>query len=336
MKAVVFNQNGLQLTDNYPRPVLQAGEALIRVSLAGICGTDLEIVKGYKDFEGVLGHEFCGVIETINSKGSGDSASGAGGRLSLGARVVGEINCGCGLCSYCLKSLKSHCFKRTVPGISGRDGCMAEFLALPLENLHCIPDTVTDEEAVFTEPLAAAFKIIEQVHIRPADRVLVLGDGSLGILSALVLNLTQADVTLGGKYEGKLAIAAAQKLKTTVVEDLFAHKEVHEKSYDLVIEVTGKAEGFELARKMARPRGTLVLKSTVAGSAELNLTPLVLDEITVVGSRCGPFEPALRALENKRIDVKPLISSIYGFEQALGAFELYQNSSPLKVLLDFR
>jgi len=187
MKAVVFNKNGLQLADDYPGPVLKEGEALVRVVLAGICGTDLEVLGGYKGFEGVMGHEFCGVIEEFKKEGSTEDIDGDNTRLEVGSRVVGEINCGCGSCSNCLRGLKNHCLRRTAIGINGRDGCMAEYVALPLENLHPVPDPVRDEEAVFTEPLAAAFEITEQVHIRPSDQVLVLGDGTLGILSAFVL-----------------------------------------------------------------------------------------------------------------------------------------------------
>jgi len=235
-----------------------------------------------------------------------------------------------------LRGLKSHCLRRTAIGINGRDGCMAEYVALPLENLHPVPDPVSDEEAVFTEPLAAAFEITEQVHIRPSDRVLVLGDGRLGILSALVLNLTQADVVLAGKYPEKLEIAKGQKVKTILLEDLLGQKEINEQSFDLVVEATGSLDGFELARRLVRPRGKVVLKSTVLAKTELNLTPLVLNEITVVGSRCGPFAPALKALEKKAIDVKPLISGVYDYGKTLDAFKLCRESASLKVLLDFR
>ncbi len=336
MKAVVFNKNGLQLVDDYPGPALKEGEALVRVAIAGICGTDLEILAGYKGYEGVMGHELCGVIEEIKARNSAENTALDYARLEVGSRVVGEINCGCGSCSYCLRGLKSHCLRRSAIGITGRDGCMAEYVALPLENLHPVPDPVSDEEAVFTEPLAAAFEITEQVHINPTDRILVLGDGSLGILSALVLNLNQADVVLVGKYPEKLDVAAGQEVKTILLEDLSKLKEVNDLSWDLVVEATGSLDGFELACRLVKPRGKVVLKSTVAGKAELNLTPLVLNEITVVGSRCGPFVPALKALEKKAIDVKPLISGIYGYGKTLDAFKLCRENASLKVLLDFR
>ncbi len=336
MKAVVFNQNGMQLVEDYPGPVLKEGEALVRVAFAGICGTDLEVLEGYKGFEGVMGHEFCGVIEEIKKESFTEHIDGNNTRLEVGSRVVGEINCGCGLCSYCLRGFKRHCLRRNTIGINGRDGCMADYVVLPLENLHLVPDLVSAEEAVFTEPLAAAFEVTEQFHIRPSDRVLVLGDGSLGILSALVLNLTQADVVLVGKYPEKLDVAAGQKVRTILLEDLLRQKEINELNWDLVVEATGNLDGFELARRLVRPRGKVVLKSTVAGKTELSLTPLVLDEITVAGSRCGPFAPALKALEKKAIEVKPLISGIYEYDQAFHAFEICRKGSFLKVLLDLR
>ncbi len=320
MKALVF-KNRLQPVDDYARPSPPMGEALIRVTVAGICGTDLEILEGYKKFQGVPGHEFCGVVEDINDKD----------RSLVGKRVVGEINCGCKKCAACLSGLEAHCPHRTTLGINGRNGCLAEYTTLPLANLHPVPDNLSDEEAVFTEPLAAAFEILEQVHIEPHAKVAVLGDGRLGILTTLVLNLTQADLTLVGKYKKKLAVAAEQKLKTVTVEALDRTEK-----FDIVVEATGSYDGFELAGALVRPRGTLVLKSTVREPGILNLTPLVVDEITLVGSRCGPFAPALRALEKKLIDVKPLISKTYRFAQCLEAFDYCKTGSPLKVLIDFR
>jgi len=334
MKAVLF-KNGLRLVDDYPKPSLKQGEALVRVSMAGICGTDLEIIKGYRSFEGVIGHELCGVVEAVQAKTPAGNRP-EGSPVPVGTRVVAEINCGCGWCEYCRHGIKNHCSQRTVIGIADREGCMGEYVAVPLENLHPVPDEVTDEEAVFAELLAAAFEITEQVCLKPSDRVAVLGDGRLGILSALVLNLTCADVKLLGKHSQKLAVASDQKVKTILLENLFGQKEAYEKKYDLVVEATGSLDGFELACTLVRPRGKIVLKSTTAGKAELSLTPLVVDEITVVGSRCGPFAPALRALEEKAIDVRPLISGSYKFEQALKAFELCKSGDHLKVLIDFR
>lgn len=334
MKAILFNK-GLQLVDNYPQPALKQGEALVRVKVAGICGTDLEVLKGYRNFKGIIGHEFCGVLEAVQGQGFAGNWPG-GKEIPAGTRVVAEINCGCGRCKFCRQGMKNHCPQRTVIGIEGRDGCMGEYVAVPLENLHRVPESVLDEEAVFAEPLAAAFQITEQVHINPSGRVAVLGDGRLGILSALVLNLTRADVRLVGKHRHKLAVASDQKVKTFLLEHLVERKEAHEKSYDLVVEATGSFDGFELACKMVKPRGKVLLKSTVAGKRELSLTPLVLDEIEVVGSRCGPFAPALRTLEKKIIDVKPLISGIYKFEQSVKAFQFCKSGDPLKVLIDFK
>lgn len=329
MKAVL-QKKGLQLVCDYPRPSPAEGEALVRVTMAGICGTDLEILAGYRGFEGVLGHEFCGVVEEIKVVGPASEKQAVYGSLA-GKRVVGEINCGCRICSYCRQGLAKHCRRRSVLGIKGRDGCLAEYVAVPLENLHRVPDAVADEEAVFAEPLASALEITEQVHIKPSARVAVLGDGRLGLLAALVLSLSQAEVTLVGKHPRKLAVVSGLKVKTALFKDLD-----FENNYDLVVEATGRAGGFEAARKLVGPRGTLILKSTVADKKELDLTPLVIDEITVVGSRCGPFAPALRLLEKKMIDVRPLISALYEFDRVLDAFKQCQTVSPLKVLIDFR
>ena len=314
MKAIIFDGK-LRAVKNQPTPTPKRGEALIRVLMAGICNTDLEIIKGYQGFKGMLGHEFAGIVEKPK-------------RLS-GQRVVGEINLSCGTCQYCLGGLKTHCPDRTVLGIQGKDGAMAEYLTLPIENLHEIPDNVTDEEAVFTEPLAAAFEILEQVHIKSTDKVLVMGDGKLGLLASMVLNLTQCDLTLAGKHKSKLDIAKSQGINTLLLNNLAI-----EKTYDVVVEATGKATGFETALALVRPRGTIVLKSTVAGKSRINLFPLVVDEINVVGSRCGPFAPALKALSKKFIDVRPLISGVFGFNQHLDAFKKARGT--LKIIIDFR
>ncbi|MEC4686149.1 MAG: alcohol dehydrogenase catalytic domain-containing protein [Nitrospirota bacterium] len=320
MKAVFFD-NKLEFVEDYPVPEPAEDEALIRVSRAGICNTDLEIRKGYSGFKGIIGHEFVGVVEKINGKDRG----------LTGRRVVGEINCGCGLCSYCLRGLKNHCPNRKVLGILNKDGAMAEYITLPAKNLLKVPENITAEEAVFTEPLAAAFEITQGVHIKPTDKILVMGDGKLGLLCCLVLNLLQADLSLVGKHEDKLRIARGQNVKTILLDNLEM-----EKSYDTVVESTGSADGFEMALKLVKPGGTVVLKSTVAEGREMNLAPLVIDEITVVGSRCGPFKPALRALERKSIDVRPLITGIFPFERAKGAFEKAEEKGSLKVIIDFR
>jgi threonine dehydrogenase-like Zn-dependent dehydrogenase len=319
MKAIVFDGK-LKYMKDYPVPVPAEGEALIRVSLAGICNTDLEIIKGYLGFRGVLGHEFVGTVAEVKGEG----------QHLVGNRVVGEINCGCGVCEYCRSGIRSHCPSRKTLGILGKDGCFAEYVTLPVDNLLEVPDNVADEEAVFTEPLAAAFEITDQIQIKPTDRVLVLGDGKLGILAALVLGLTQADVTLAGKHDRKLAIAREHKIDTVRLRDL---KIVNQ--YDVVVEATGSPIGFDLALQLVRPRGVIVLKTTAAKGKEINLAPIVIDEIQVIGSRCGPFAPALRALSKKVLDVNPLISSIYKPEEVVKALKKAASRDSLKVILNF-
>ncbi|HIU92835.1 MAG TPA: alcohol dehydrogenase catalytic domain-containing protein [Candidatus Limenecus avicola] len=315
MKAVVFD-NGLKLDNNYPMPVPQKGEALIKVNTIGICNTDYEITLGYMGYKGILGHEFTGVVEKAENKDL------------IGKRVVGEINCGCGQCDWCAQGLERHCFNRSTLGIWQREGCFAEYVCLPEKNLLVIPDNVTDEEAVFVEPLAAALEILEQVHIPPYKRVIVLGDGKLGLIIALALNAAGLDITLVGKHEEKLNIAKAQGVKTELLNNLKI-----EKAYDFVVEATGSITGFETSLALTKPRGTLILKSTIAASKEFNLAPIVIDEITVLGSRCGQFAPALRMLEQKRIDVKPLISDIYAIDDSIEAFERNKEKSSVKVLV---
>lgn len=315
MKAVVFD-NGLKLDNNYPMPVPQKGEALIKVNTIGICNTDYEITLGYMGYKGILGHEFTGVVEKAENKDL------------IGKRVVGEINCGCGQCDWCAQGLERHCFNRSTLGIWQREGCFAEYVCLPEKNLLVIPDNVTDEEAVFVEPLAAALEILEQVHIPPYKRVIVLGDGKLGLIIALALNAAGLDITLVGKHEEKLNIAKAQGVKTELLNNLKI-----EKAYDFVVEATGSITGFETSLALTKPRGTLILKSTIAASKEFNLAPIVIDEITVLGSRCGQFAPALRMLEQKRIDVKPLISDIYTIDDSIEAFERNKEKSSVKVLV---
>jgi threonine dehydrogenase-like Zn-dependent dehydrogenase len=299
-------------------PARKPGEALIRVHLAGICNTDLELVRGYMGFRGVLGHEFVGqVVES-------DDPSW------LGARVNGEINLGCGQCSYCRQKLSRHCPSRSVLGILGKDGSFAEYLTLPLANLVRVPDTIDDERAVLTEPLAAAFEILEQVHIQPNQRVLVVGDGKLGLLCALVLAQTGARVELVGKHAHKLAIASARGVITHEL------REAPSDLFDVVVEATGRPEGFRYAAERTRPRGTLVLKSTFHGETQLALAPIVIHELSIVGSRCGPFPPALSAMASARIDPSALIQARFPLRDALQALEHAQRSQVLKVLLDMR
>lgn len=319
MKAVVFD-NELKLDNNYEKPVPQKGEALIKVIVAGICNTDLELTKGYMGYKGILGHEFVGVVDEINSED----------KALLGKRVVGEINCGCGNCTWCHQGLERHCPNRQTLGIWKKDGCMAQYLAMPLDTLLEVPANVIDEQAVFVEPLAAGLEILEQVHIQPIQKVVILGDGKLGLTTSLALNASNIDVLLVGKHQNKLDIAAKQGVKTKLLSDLEIKKE-----WDFVVEATGSISGFETALALTKPRGTLVLKSTVAASKEFNLAPIVIDEIRVQGSRCGRFAPALRLLASGKIDFNPLISAVYPVDKALEAFEKNKEGSSLKVLIKF-
>lgn len=321
MKAVVFNdKDGLKLDTNYPKPVAKEGEALIKVSLAGICNTDFEITKGYMGYNGVLGHEFVGVVEEVNSED----------KSLLGKRVVAEISYGCDdpNCEWCAQKNYRHCPSRHTLGIVQKDGCFAEYLTMPLNVLFEVPDNVTDEQAVFVEPLAAACEITEQLHIQPAQKVVVLGDGKLGLTTALTLHAQGLDVTLIGKHQNKLNIAKNQGVKTGLLQDLEITN-----NFDVVVEATGSVSGFETSLALVKPRGVLVLKSTIATGKELNLAPIVINEITVLGSRCGQFPPALRLLENEKIDFKPFISATYSIDDAIEAFEANKSKETIKVLV---
>ncbi len=292
------------------------GEALVRVNLSGICGTDLELQRGYYPYTGILGHEFVGeVVEAPDAEW-------------LGARVVGEINDACGVCPTCRAGRPTHCESRTVLGIVNRDGAHAEFLRLPLANLHRVPDSVSDDAAVFTEPLAAAVEILQQVHVAPTDRVLLIGAGRLGQLVAQVLALTGAELDVVARHALQKALLRARDIAA------IAETDVASRAYDVVVEATGSPSGLELARQALRPRGTLVLKSTYAGEVTLNLSPFVVDEITVVGSRCGPFAPALRLLERGDVDPTPLIAERYPLERGVEAMERAAERGVMKVLLE--
>ena len=319
MKAVVFDET-LKLVDNYEKPMPKKGEALIKITMAGICNTDYEITKGYMGYKGILGHEFVGVVEEINDED----------KSLLGKRVVGEINNGCTQCELCHKGLERHCFNRQTLGIWQKDGCFAQYLSWPIKNLLEVPSNVSDEQAVFVEPLAAGLEILEQLHIQPIEKVVILGDGKLGLTTALALNASNIDVLLVGKHQNKLDIAKKQGVKTKLLSELEVKKE-----WDFVVEATGSISGFETALTLTKPRGTLVLKSTVAASKEFNLAPIVIDEIRVQGSRCGQFSPALRLLESKKLDFFPMISGIYSIDKALEGFEKNKEKDTLKVLIKF-
>jgi len=315
VKALYFDGT-LRLRD-LPRPEPGSNEALVRVTTAGICNTDVEISRGYMGFEGVPGHEFVGVVERSPDAGL------------VGARVVGEINAGCGRCSWCQQGLERHCPNRTVLGILRRDGSFAEYLTLPVSNLVRVPEQMPDEKAVFTEPLAAALEILEQVKIKPADSVLVIGDGKLGLLVSMVLRLIGCGPLLVGKHPDKLDYF---KHLGGAVQTLDSFSSITER-YDVVVEASGHPSGWNLAVSRVKPRGTLILKSTYHGSLDFNPAALVIDEITVVGSRCGRFAPAIRVMEAGLVDPTPLITAVYPFARAGEAFRLSQEQGVLKVLM---
>jgi threonine dehydrogenase-like Zn-dependent dehydrogenase len=333
MRALVMGADGLTLERDHAEPAPVAGEARVRVLLAGICNTDLEIVRGYLRFHGVPGHEFVGVVEEVYGASARERYAGLVGR-----RVVGEINAACHRpeCPMCAAGMPTHCPTRTTLGIGGRDGAFAEYLALPAENLHPVPDGVSDRAAVFVEPLAANFEMLEQAHIRPTDRVVVLGDGKMGQLAARVLALAGCEVCLVGRHAEKLALARAHGIRTRLVErgqEASAARAPGESRADVVVECSGSAQGLETALRLVRPRGTILLKSTVADRGSLDLAPIVIDEIRIQGSRCGPFAPALRALSERRVDVEPLISATYPLVEGVAAFERAAQAGVLKVLL---
>lgn len=330
MRALVYQDGGLVLEREYPRPSSAPGEALIRVTMAGICNTDLEITRGYLGFQGVLGHEFVGVVEELYGPATQESY-----RHLVGKRVVGEINAACHRsdCFYCSHEVSTHCPNRTTLGIGGRDGAFADYLMLPVENLHLVPDNVSDEEAVFVEPLAANFEMLEQAHIRPTDLVIVLGDGKLGQLAARVLALSGCDVRMVGKHREKLALVEPLGITTYLLDNAEHLLSAVGRRVDIVAECTGSAGGLELALRLVRPRGGIFLKSTVASQSTLNLAPIVIDEIRVQGSRCGPFQPALRALSQRKIGVLPVISARYSLDDGLEAFTRAGERGVLKVLL---
>lgn len=317
MKAVIFDET-LKYVEDYEKPTPKQGEALIKVTYGGVCNTDKEITKGYMGYKGILGHEFTGVVEEINDED----------KTLLGKRVVGEINLGCKNCEWCAKDLERHCPNRSTLGILAKDGCFAEYVTLPLSNLIEIPENVPDEQAVFVEPLAAGLEILEQMHIQPCQKVMVLGDGKLGLLTALALNACGLDVLIVGKHQNKLDIAKNQGVKTQLLSEF-----EQAPKFDVVVEATGSITGFETSVNCVKPRGTLVLKSTIAASKELNLAPIVINEITILGSRCGRFKPAMRLIASGKIDFSQMISKIYPIEQAINAFDANNAKDTIKILL---
>ena len=323
MRAIVLSRNNeLSRRNDYPAPTMRDGEVLVRVLRAGICETDLQLVRGYMGFTGVLGHEFVGVAESGPMKGR---------------RVVGEINCSCWTCSTCRAGRPSHCPNRSVLGILNHDGAFADLIAVPQRNLHAVPDAIPDDVAVFTEPVAAAFQIPAQISIGRQDRIVVLGDGRLGNLCAQVLARLSSDVTVVGKHAEKLTLLNGPMtvghggggLTTKLLSDVEP-----DHNADIVVDCTGSPTGLPTALSLVRPRGTIVLKTTVAGEQTLAMAPIVIDEVTIVGSRCGPFDRALAALGAGDVSVLPLISARYGLSDGMAAIEHARGKPSLKVLID--
>jgi threonine dehydrogenase-like Zn-dependent dehydrogenase len=315
LRALVFDQS-LSFQPRHRDPVETDGDTLLRVRQAGICATDLEITKGYMGYRGVLGHEF--VADVVSSPD----------KELVGQRVAGEINIVCGRCDLCLSGLSTHCRARSVLGILNHDGAFAEFVRLPAMNLHVLPKSIDDDQAVFIEPLAAAFQVLKQIKLDGRKWVTVLGDGRLGLLVAQVLRNAGCPVRVIGKHPEKLAMCEKWQIRSRPVDEITPRHD-----QDVVVDCTGSAAGFEMAMQIVRPRGTIVLKSTFATGKPLNLAPLVIDEINVVGSRCGPFREAIRALAEKQIDVASLIARRMKIEQGVEAMELAGRPGVLKVIL---
>jgi len=316
MKGLWLEDEQLVFKENLILPSPEQGEALIKTRLAGICATDLEMTRGYYPFTGVPGHEFVGEV-----------VAAPGFEGWVGQRVVGEINLVCGVCAACRAGREHHCSNRRVLGILDKDGVLAEYFTLPMENLHAVPDVIPDEAAVFTEPLAAALEIQEQVHITPSTKVLVVGAGRLGLLIAQTLKLTGCDLAVVVRREAQAKLLSRWGISSVTEKFLGAGV------VDVVVEATGSPAGFALSRRAVRPAGTLVLKSTFAGDVSLNLSSLAVDEIAVVGSRCGPFKPALRLLEAGLVDTAALVHARYGLSEGLKAFEKAAERGVLKVLV---
>lgn len=316
MKGLTFRSGRLQIAE-LEAPKL-ATEAVVRVLISGICSTDIQITKGYSGFEGVLGHEFVGIVEY-----SPDNPQIAG------KRVVGEINVGCENCVFCRSGDPRHCPDRTVLGIKGRNGSHSEYLTLPTRNLFLVPENVSDEEAVFVEPLAAALGIAERIELKNAGRIAVIGDGKLGLLCSVAIKSLGADVSLFGRHRTKLEIAGKSGVETYLVSE----SPIPKREYDTVVEATGSVTGFEMAMDLVCPKGTIVLKSTYAGKAPIEAWRIVVDEISVVGSRCGRFGPALEWLNRRPVNLSALISEEFPLAEGVQAVEMAQKNGILKVLL---
>lgn len=315
MRSIVLRSGRLTYYADYPRPQRASGEVLVRVLKAGVCETDLQLIQGYMGFEGVLGHEFVGIAEE--------------GRLK-GKRVVGEINCNCQKCVVCNAGLGRHCPHRTVIGILNHDGAFADYVSVPEHNLHAVPDAISDEAAVFVEPLAAALEIPAQVPLMSGRRVVVLGDGRLGNLCAQVVASCGCNLQVIGKHQVKIEVLRNLGLEAVLLDEVKG-----DRTADVVVDCTGSPSGLSTALEFVRPRGTIVLKTTIAAEQSLTLAPVVIDEVTIVGSRCGDFVPAIAALQKGRINPLPLISATYPAEKSLEAIEAAKSGETLKVLIDF-
>lgn len=314
MLAVHLSGQTVSVRPDYPEPIASETEVLVDVLRAGICETDLQLMRGYMGFSGVLGHEFVGIARY--------------GKL-MGRRVVGEINCSCWHCPTCLMGLPTHCPNRSVIGILNRDGAFAETLAVPSKNLHVVPDSLSDDEAVFIEPVAAAYQILRQQLVRTQTRVVILGDGRLGNVCAQVLSDFGCEVLVVGKHEQKLKVLNDLGISTVLLKDAEPRRDA-----EVVVDCTGSATGLPTALQWVRPWGTVILKTTVAGEQTLALAPVVIDEVRIVGSRCGPFADAIAGLEAGRVKVQPLISARFRLEQTVEALEFTRTQPVLKVLLD--
>ncbi len=319
MRAVVIRGAGNISVEDVPAPEPEPGAAIVDVLVAGICGTDLQLARGYMGFTGVPGHEFLGTVRHVISPAD---------RPLVGARVAGEINIGCEECHRCAQRMARHCGRRRVLGILGKDGAFAEQLTLPIANLHVVPDEVCDEHAVFIEPLAAAYEILEQISLGPSERVLVLGDGRLGLLAAQVMSAAGADVTLAGHHPGKLDLA-----RDLGIDAVRSPEGIPGEPFPVVVEATGTVEALDQAIGLTAPRGTVVMKSTCAGSTPFDAARAVVNEITLVGSRCGRFGPAIEALRTGEVQVAPLITDRFTLEEGISAFERAAAPDALKVLL---
>ena len=326
MKALVFDGDHLVLDTHHAEPKPSEGEAVIRPLKVGICSTDIEICRGYMGFQGVLGHEFVGIVESVNTR----SGSGGEARSLLGKRVVGSINAVCGDCDMCRRGLITHCRKRTVLGIDGRAGCFAEFFSLPVQNLIAVPDGVDDDEAVFAEPLAAALHAGDPLELDRDLLVTVLGDGRLGLLTAQALSLRNRRVRLVGKHVEKMNMCEKWGIKHRHVDDAGKRGD-----QDVVIDCTGSPSGLDVAIKMVRPRGTIILKTTHAPIERVtDLSPIVIHEITVIGSRCGNLHQTVEVLGKHQIDVLSLITRRYRFTDALDAFRAAEQPGVIKILME--